>query len=60
VNRLEEINQFPDLLIADIHPNNAAKEILFQNDIIAPKEGHALLVELVIIGNALSGFPMCS
>lgn len=31
--RLEDIQEIPAVLIADIHPNNAAKELLFQNDI---------------------------
>lgn len=30
---LDAIEGIPDILIADIHPNNAAKEKLFQNDI---------------------------
>ncbi|WP_075882663.1 F-box protein [Candidatus Protochlamydia sp. W-9] len=33
VDWIEDINEFPDVLIADIHPNNATKEILSQNNI---------------------------
>ncbi|SPJ31793.1 F-box protein [Candidatus Protochlamydia amoebophila] len=33
VDWIEDIKGFPDVLIADIHPNNATKEILSQNNI---------------------------
>ncbi|MBS4164553.1 Uncharacterized protein PRO82_001883 [Candidatus Protochlamydia amoebophila] len=33
VDWIEDINEFPNVLIADIHPNNATKEILSQNNI---------------------------
>jgi hypothetical protein len=31
--KLKDIEKIPDILIADIHPNNAAKEELYQNNI---------------------------
>jgi hypothetical protein len=33
IQRLDNIPELPDILIADIHPNNAAREKLFQNDV---------------------------
>lgn len=30
-NSLEQIEGIPDILVVDIHPNNAAKQLLFQN-----------------------------
>jgi|GEM_PF-6210695 len=32
-DRLKDINDMPDVLIADIHPNNAARDRLYQNDV---------------------------
>jgi hypothetical protein len=34
VHSLASIEGTPAILIADIHPNNAAKEVLFQNDVV--------------------------
>jgi hypothetical protein len=36
---LDALGKVPDILIADIHPNNAAKKTLFQNDVAGWVEG---------------------
>jgi hypothetical protein len=64
VDSLDDIDVLPQVLVADIHPNNAERDVLFQNDIVTwlkknePANGEKITLILDITLNDLHEAPL--